>query len=173
MTGPVFLEGDEVNLQTIEEEDIDFLQKNINRPDVRRFLTVRKPINKAQQMDFFEEVISSEEDVHLAVCSEDQIAGIISLEEAEDVRTASIGLWISPQHQKNGYGTEAVKLITEYGFKELNYHRIYARAYEDNRGSQRIWEKLGFEKEGELREQTYYNGEFRDIYMYGILDHEW
>jgi Acetyltransferases, including N-acetylases of ribosomal proteins len=95
------------------------------------------------------------------------------LEEAEDVRTASIGLWISPQYQRNGHGTEAVKLITEYGFNTLNYHRIYARAYEDNKGSQRIWEKLGFEKEGELREQTYYNGEFRDIHVYGILDYEW
>jgi RimJ/RimL family protein N-acetyltransferase len=173
MPGALFLEGEKVNLRTVEKEDIEFLRDNINNPDVRKFLTVQKPINLHQQKDFFENVISSEEDVHLAICREEDIIGIISLEDAEDGRTASIGLWIDPEYHGNGYGTESVRLITDYGFKELNYHRIYARAYEENKGSQRIWEKLGFQKEGELREQVFYNGEFGDIYMYGVLEQEW
>lgn len=173
MPGPVFLEGEKINLRTLEEEDVDFLQRNINDPDVRKFLTVRKPINMQQQEEFFQEVISSEEDVHLAISSAEEIVGIISLEDAEDVRTASIGLWIAQEHHRNGYGTEAVELLTDYGFKELNYHRIYARAYEDNEASQKIWERTGFQKEGELREQTFYQGEFGDIYIYGVLEHEW
>ena len=174
MPGALFLEGEQINLRTLEEEDIEFLQKNINNPDIRKNLTTRRPTNLQQQQEFFQETVSSSEDVHLAICNEEEIVGIISLEEDQrEVRTASIGLWIDPEHHRNGYGTEAVKLITDYGFNELGYYRIYARAYEENKGSQRIWEKLGYTKEGELRDQAYFDGEFGDIYMYGILEDEW
>lgn len=174
MPGAVFLQGDKVKLKTIEEEDIQFLQENINKKQIRKNLTTTKPINLNQQNDFFENVISSDKDVHLAICNRENIVGIISLEDEEDdIGAATIGLWIAPEYHGNGYGTESVKLVTNYGFNELNYHRISARAYETNKASQKIWEKLEFEKEGELREKTFIDGEFGDIYIYGVLEYEW
>lgn len=157
MPGAQFLEGEKVNLRTIEEEDIEFLNQGINNHEVRKYLTIRRPQNLSQQQDFFEEVVSGGDDVHLGICVEEEMIGIVSLEEVkDDVDTAEIGIWIDPNHHGNGYGTEAVELITDYGFRELAYHRIAATVYENNKGSQRIWEKLGFQEEGELREQTFY-----------------
>jgi RimJ/RimL family protein N-acetyltransferase len=174
MPGAAFLEGEKVNLRTIEEEDIEFLNQGINNSDVRIYLTVNKPQNLSQQKEFFDEVVCNEKDVHLGICVEEEIIGIISLEEVEkDVDTAEIGIWIDPEHHGNGYGTEAAKLITSYGFRELAYHRISARAYEGNKGSQKIWEKLGYQEEGELREQTFLEGEYGNIKIYGILENEW
>lgn len=174
MPGAAFLEGDKVNLRTIEEKDIEFLRENINRKEVRTHLTARKPVNLKQEKEFFEEVISSDDNVHLAICRDDEMIGIISLEDnGRDIRVAEIGIWIDPEYHGNGYGTEAAELITDYGFDELNYHRIMARAHGENEGSQRIWEKLGFTKEGELREHVYREGEFTEAYLYGILEHEW
>ncbi|PSH00296.1 MAG: hypothetical protein BRC28_00235 [Nanohaloarchaea archaeon SW_4_43_9] len=77
------------------------------------------------------------------------------------------------QSPRKSYGTEVAKLITGYGFNELNYHRMMARAYKDNKGSNRIREKLGFQKEGKFREHTYVDGEFQDVNIYGILENEW
>lgn len=174
MPGTTFIEGNKVNLRTIEEEDIEFLRENINRKEVRTHLTVRKPANLKQEKEFFKEVISSKDDVHLAICKDEEMIGIISLEEnKKDIQVAELGIWIDPEHHGNGYGTEASKLIINYGFNELNHHRIMARAHAENEGSQRIWEKLGFTKEGELREQVYKEGEFIDGYVYGVLKHEW
>ena len=174
MPGAVFLEGDKVNLRTVEEEDLEFTRDNINDQDIWNYLTLRKPKNFRQQEEFFEEGVSSDENVTLAICVEEEIIGIVSLEDVEqDVRTADIGIWISTDHHGNGYGTEAAEIITNYGFNELNYHRIYARANEDNIGSQKIWKKLGFQEDGVLREQTFNEGEFKDIHIYGILEHEW
>jgi len=103
MSGAVFLESDEVELRTIEEGDIEFLQQNINKEKVRKYLTARKPINMTQQQEFFQEVVSSDQDVHLAICSDGEIAGIISLEdEQDDIGAATIGLWIAPERQQNG-----------------------------------------------------------------------
>lgn len=174
MPGALFLEGDIVNLRTIEEEDIEFLREGINNPEIRKHLTAREPVNLDQERDFFEKVISGDENVHLAICKDEEMIGIISLEKKEDeFRVAEIGIWIETNHHGNGYGTEAAELITNYGFNELNYHRVMARAHTGNEGSKRIWEKLGFEKEGELREQTYMEGQFRNVNIYGVLEDEW
>ena len=50
---------------------------------------------------------------------------------------------------------------------------FYARADEDNEGSRKVWEKLGFQKDGVLREQTFNEGKFKDIHIYGVLEDEW
>ena len=174
MSRATFIEGEKVNLENIEEDDVEFLRDNINNPDVRKYLTARKPINLNQEHGFFEEVISRDEDVNLAIVSNNEIVGIISLEEDEkEIRVAEIGIWIDTEHHKNGYGTEAAELITEYGFNELNYHKILARAYEENQGSNKIWKRLGFTHEGTLREQIFTEGEFVDANIYGILENEW
>lgn len=174
MPGAIFLEGEKVNLRTIEDEDIEFLRENINKKEVRTHITANKPVNLNQEREFYEEVISKEDNVHLAISIEEEMIGIISLKDSDkDIQVAEIGIWIDPEHHGAGYGTEAAGLITEYGFKELNYHRIMARAHGENKGSQRIWEKLGFTKEGELREQVYREGEFMNAYLYGMLENEW
>lgn len=173
MPGAVFLEGDKVNLRTIEEEDIEFLN-NVNNPEIRTNLSsVSSPQNLKQQKDFFDNAICSDDEVHLGICQDEEIIGIISLIPQENGEVAKIGLWIHTDYHGNGYGTEASRLVTEYGFSQARYHKVYARAYESNKASQRVWEKLGFEKEAELREQCYRNGKYEDVYVYGVLEHEW
>ncbi|PSH00297.1 MAG: hypothetical protein BRC28_00240 [Nanohaloarchaea archaeon SW_4_43_9] len=99
MPGAVFLEGEKVNLRTIEEEDIEFLRDGINNPEIREFLTARKPVNLEQEKEFFQDIISNQKDIHLAICIEEKIIGIVSLEEVEDeIRVAKIGIWIETNH---------------------------------------------------------------------------
>jgi len=151
MPGTVFLEGEKVNLRTVEEEDIEFLRDGVNHPDVRVHMGNRRPQNLENEEDFFEEQICDGDAVHLLISRDEERLGIISLmpqgDEAE--KLAEIGIWIHPEHHGNGYGTEASRLITDYAFKQLNYHKVYARAYQGNEASQSVWEKLGFDKEGE------------------------
>jgi RimJ/RimL family protein N-acetyltransferase len=174
MPGALFKAGDNVNLRTIEEEDLEFLRDNINNPEVRTHLTTRKPVNLEQEKEFFEEVVSDEESVNLAICNNEDIVGLVSLEEySKDLRVAEIGIWVDPEFHRNGYSSEAAELIIEYGFNELNYHKITARAHSENQGSNKIWHKLGFEQEGELREQAFRESEFCDINLYAILRREW
>lgn len=173
MPGAIFLEGEKVNLRTVEEEDLEFIRNTYNHPEVRNSINSRKPANLEQEKEFFKDTVSNDESTQLLICSEEEPVGLISLSPKNEPRVAEIGLWLHPEHHGNGYGTEASRLMIDYGFKETTYHRIYARVYESNKASQHIWEKIGFQKEGELREQIYRNGEFEDTYIYGILENEW
>ena len=175
MPGTVFLEGEKVNLRTVEEEDVEFLRDGVNHPDVRVHMGNRRPQNLENEEEFFEEQICDEETLNLLITKDSERVGIISLiPEGDDAeKMAEIGIWLHPEHHGNGYGTEAAQLITEYGFNQLNYHRIYARAHADNEPSCRVWEKLGFEKEGEFRDHTFTQGEYKDVVYYGVLEGEW
>lgn len=173
MPGAVFLRGDDVTLRTVEEEDLEFIQDYVNDPDVRAGLSMSMPINGEQEREYFEERISSDEDVHLLICSDDEAVGMIGLDVGDRHGTAEIGISIAPEFHGNGYGTEASRLLTTYAFDELRMHRVMARAFAFNEASKRIWEKLGFEQEGRHREAAFTGGEHVDVVFFGALADEW
>ncbi len=175
MLGSIFLNGEKINLRTIEEDDVEFLRNGVNHPDVRIYMSNRRPQNLLNEEKFFEEQVCNGDSVHLLITKEEKRLGIISLmpqgENAE--KLAEIGIWIHPNHHGYGFGTEASQLITDYAFNQLNYHKVYARAYQGNKASQNVWEKLGFEKEGILKDHTFTQGEYKNVVYYGILEGEW
>ncbi|MFX1376829.1 MAG: GNAT family N-acetyltransferase [Promethearchaeota archaeon] len=83
---------------------------------------------------------------------------------------ASIG---ETDYWGKGIVVEAAKLIINYGFTELNLHKIYARIFNPNKRSLRVAEKLGFHKEGILKEHIYVDGEYVDCHRFSILKKEW
>ncbi|MFC4408128.1 GNAT family N-acetyltransferase, partial [Haloarchaeobius iranensis] len=88
-------------------------------------------------------------------------------------RWAEIAISIAPEHWGNGYATEASELIVDYAFTERNLHRLQARVIEPNDASASVWEKLGFTREGTLRENQFYEGEYVGTRYYGLLEDEW
>lgn len=174
MPGSLFLKGKLASLRTIEEEDLEFMVKNINHPEVRATLRRCLPINMIQEKKFLEEISESDDEVHLLIWDRNDRIGMISLLDIDrQVGSAEIGLWIIPDFWKKGYGTEASKLMVDYGFRELHLHRISARTLRNNPASQKIWEKLGFEKEGVSRDMAFIDGEYVDMVRYSILEDEW
>lgn len=179
MPGALFLRGERVSLHTVEEDDLEFLNRNVNDPRVRRPLTSADPANMAQSEEFFEDVVSDDDGVHLLICvdgddGDPEPVGDIALFKVHDrTRWAEIAIAIAPEYWGNGYGTEASERLVEYAFDERNLHRLQARVMASNEASRRIWEKLGFELEGRLRENQFDGGEYVDTLYFGLLEHEY
>src|SRR5207245_2612552 len=72
-----------------------------------------------------------------------------------------------------GYGTEATQLIVNYAFGRLNLQRVYLHVLEYNERAVRCYLKVGFRKEGTLRQDHYHDGRYWDSHVMGILRHEW
>jgi RimJ/RimL family protein N-acetyltransferase len=72
-----------------------------------------------------------------------------------------------------GIGTEAVKLLVDYGFNRLNLHRIWLGVNADNERAVKCYLKAGFKEEGRLREDIFYHGKYADAVRMGILRSEW
>lgn len=71
--------------------------------------------------------------------------------------------------QGKGYGSEAVRLLVDFGFKDLHLHRIYLHVFSSNARAIKAYEKCGFEREGVLREAAYIDGGFVDVVAMAIL----
>jgi len=170
MPGAKFLEGEKTNLRTVEKEDIEFLRDTYNHPDVRKLVGNRRPKNLEQENDFFENVVVEGDSTDLLICVDGEPVGIISLTpQKPEIAVSELGLWLNPEYHGNGYGTEASELMIEYGFDQLNLHKIFTRVFESNEASKHIWDKLGFEKEGHLKDHMYKDGEFEDTLYYGLV----
>jgi RimJ/RimL family protein N-acetyltransferase len=83
---------------------------------------------------------------------------------------ATFGIAIGEkQYWGKGYGTEAAKLIINYGFDQLNLHRVNSVVIAFNDRSIRMHRRLGFKEEGRHREAIFKNGKFHDDIAYGML----
>ena len=72
-----------------------------------------------------------------------------------------------------GYGSEAIRLMQQFVFQQLNLHRLELEVYETNERAIRCYLKCGFHEEGRLREKYYKNGKFWDIICMSILRSEY
>lgn len=174
MPGPAFIEGETVDLRTIEEEDIAFMQTVVNDREIWRAIGRPAPVNRAQEREFYEEVVSGDEQLTLMIVAEDQPVGMVSLTpDGQTNHSAELGYWIAPDHQRQGYGSAGVSHVLTHGFDQQGYHRIAARVFAFNEASQGLLESLGFTLEGRHREAAFVDGEYTDVLWYGLLAAEW
>jgi RimJ/RimL family protein N-acetyltransferase len=175
MPGPAYLRSDSLTLRTVEEEDLAFIQEGFNDPRIRKNIGRYTPSNHAQQQTHLEERITEgENSIYFLICVDETPIGLIWLFSLDYQRgKGEIGLWITPDEWGNGYGTDAVTLIVDYGFKQLRLHKLIARVQESNATSKQIWDSLGFTQEGFQRDEFYSDGEYVSYYYFGILADEW
>ncbi len=102
------------------------------------------------------------------------VKGIVKLSRQwEAIREWEVGWAVHPDEWGKGYATEAAWHIMDWGFGELNIHRIVAFCHASNSASVQVMEKLGMQQDGKLRETRWLHGEWWDEYVYAILDKDW
>ncbi len=83
--------------------------------------------------------------------------------------SADVGLALTKEFRGKGIGAEVTRLLTELAFDQYNMHKVELFTRADNRAMIRSAQKNGFKVEGTARETLYFNGEFRDGVMMGVL----
>jgi ribosomal-protein-alanine N-acetyltransferase len=88
-------------------------------------------------------------------------------------RSAAIGFCYAEAAWGHGYATEAARALLQWAFDTSDLNRVQAEADTRNAASARVLEKLGFVREGTLREDCVVDGEVSDSWVYGLLRREW
>lgn len=88
-------------------------------------------------------------------------------------KIAEIGYWVRSDETGRGICTEAVDLLLEETFNSLGYHKVVLRIAVGNHPSDRVAEKLGFTREGVLREELLIRGNWVDHSLWSLLDREY
>lgn len=88
-------------------------------------------------------------------------------------RRCEIGYMLSRAYWGHGYMPEALDALLAHGFGALGLHRVEADIHPDNAASERVLERLRFQREGRLRERWFVDGELSDSVIYGLLRADW
>ncbi|MFG6149844.1 GNAT family N-acetyltransferase [Halobacillus sp. B23F22_1] len=103
-----------------------------------------------------------------------EIAGIIGTHATDWTnRSASIGYWLGEVFIGKGIMTRATKAMTDYLFTDLKLNRVEIRAADQNKSSRSIPERLGFTKEGKIRQAEWLYDHYVDHVIYSMLAEEW
>ena len=97
----------------------------------------------------------------------DRVIGFVRL-GLGGVRAAKLGYAIRADHWGHGYATDAARVITEFGFRDLQLHRITAAIGPDNESSIAVVKKLDFRYEGRLRDHVFTNNAWRDSLLFSV-----
>lgn len=90
-----------------------------------------------------------------------------------DARKTEIGYWLGDEYLGMGLATKAAKAFINHSFEELDLRKVEINVASENGPSRAIPERLGFTKEGSIRNYEKVNGDYHDRILYGLLKDEW
>jgi len=171
--------GKKIKLTSINEEDILEIQKWHN--DVlfmRNYDTLSAIPKNVEDIEDLIRDVRKNNTAYIFGVKELESQVIIGVTGFENISwnngTALLYIGIGEEkHRGQGQGKEALKLTIEFGFEELNFHRIYLTVLEYNEPAIKLYEKMGFKREGIHREFIHRDGKRYDMYLYGLLRPEW
>jgi len=100
----------------------------------------------------------------------DKVAGTVGLNRFDELwRTCNLGYWIRSDLAGQGLATEAGAAVVSFAFDQLGLHRLELTVAVDNVASQRVAEKIGFQREGTKRQAYIVDGRAVDAFAYGLL----
>jgi RimJ/RimL family protein N-acetyltransferase len=112
---------------------------------------------------------------HIRTLADDRLIGFVALHSVEWNNSAAllaIGIG-EPEFRGKGYGTDALQLILRFAFHELNLYRVGLDVIASNTRAIRTYEKLGFKREGRMRDAVQRDGHRTDRIFMGLLRDEW
>lgn len=172
--------SDSIELRQLAEEDVVELTELIdrNRPYLREWLpwldNSTSITDSARFIGRSTEQAKDQNGLTLGILFDGKLAGVIGQHYVDSLnRRTEIGYWLDAAHQGRGIVTRAVARLTDYAFREQDCNRVILQCAAENTKSRAIPERLGFVKEGTLREAEWLYDHYVDLVVYSMLKRTW
>ena len=166
-------------LRPILETDADPLYPLINDPDVSvHMLGIPHPYPDGMLLPWIKaarESMAHDErrEMTIVLRSTGAPIGVCGIHRIDwEHMSGEIGYWLGKSLWGNGYMTEAVIGLLEYGFDDLDLYRMHARCFMSNPASARVLEKSGMKFEGCARGEVQKDGRYMDVLHFGLIKPE-
>jgi RimJ/RimL family protein N-acetyltransferase len=172
--------GKRVTLRAWRAEDLPTLRRWHDDGEVMRYWGERQPLLLADR--FERDMLPGgkytifEQSGYFCICDETgRPIGRLNYEGTDGGggmrdRRAQLGIFIGEKDAWNkGYGPEAIIVLLNWLFNHQGWHRVWLTVQANNGRAQRVYERIGFVREGIFREHNFYDGAWHDEHIYGIL----
>ncbi len=172
------LHTDRLDLVQIEQKhlpDIFLLFSDENVTQYYNIVTLGEEAEAQKYLDWFQSRFLEKLGIRwgIALKGSSNIIGTIGFNNFTKNHRANIGYDLQMSYWNNGYISEALDTALVFGFQRLEINRVEAEVMQGNIASEKVLGKLGFVKEGILREWMYWSGKHYDMTMYSLLKDEY
>ena len=173
------IDANRLRLRWISDEDTDAFYAIYSNPEVMRYWSTPPLADREAAAHLIKKIHEDWKRCMIlkwgiALRSNNHLIGSITLFNLDfNHRRAEIGYALGRAFWGQGYMNEALMALLKYAFESLDLHRIEADVDPRNIASIKTVERLGFQREGILRERWQVNGEIQDALFFGLLKHEW
>lgn len=169
-------QDDVIYLRPITREDTEMVIGWRNKEEVKKWFIYQKDFTKETHEAWLRDYVDTGECVQMIVVLKegDEPVGSVYIRDIDRTHhKGEFGAFIgSDSARGKGIGTRSCKLMLQYGFEQLNLHKIVMRAYADNLSSLKFCKNAGFVQEAYLKDDVFVRGEYRDMVLMSVIRDE-
>lgn len=169
------LKGERVYLSPINLDDCEIYTKWLNDSNISKYLNIHNAlISLASEKETLDLIAKEEFCFAIVRSSDDELLGNIGLHKIDyKSGTAELGIFIGEEENlSKGYGSESIKLLVDFCFKELRLHNIMLMAFAFNERAVKAYTKCGFKEFGRRHEARFHDGKYYDIIYMEIINNK-
>jgi RimJ/RimL family protein N-acetyltransferase len=168
--------GERVVLRPFDKRDLPHIQRWSNDAELRKLIGETAPMSQAEAEKYYKRVRADKDRAWYMIVLKkgNRVIGEAGLLRMfRPWRSTDMTIIIGERDAwGKGYGKEAGRLILDYAFRHLGFHRVSIGVVGFNKNALRFWRSLGFKKEGVERDAHFYDNKYSDGIMMSILEDE-
>ena len=161
-----------VALREVRESDIPIIFEWLNDYQLRISSAPYRPVSWPEHVKWVTARLQNGSETFFVIVLEERPIGVVNLSSLDSHnRSAEFSIRIGDSSdQGKGYGTQAVQLLIDFCWRDLNLHRLSLTVFSDNSRAISSYKKTGFELEGELRQAAFISGSWRNLIILSVLN---
>ena len=172
--------SEDISLKLVGQKDAEelFALVDESREYLREWLPWVDSMTDAEQygpiIEAWLQQFAEEDGFQAGVMYKGKLAGFAGFHSVNYTnKQTSIGYWLAKTYQGKGIMNAVVSSLLDYAFDEYNVHRVEIRCGRENKRSQAIPVRLGFKKEGVIRDGEFLYDHYHDLIVYSMLEDDW
>jgi len=159
-------------LKPLSLEDVGHIMTWVNDPEVVKNLQhFTKIYTREDEETYVNKILASKNDFVFSIFDGDIYIGQCGIHQiAWENKLGRVSINIKREHWNKGYGQQVLSMLVEYAFAKLGLHKIWLMHWKENKKAAHLYKKLGFRKEGLLKDEYFWQEKYHDIVRMAIIN---
>ena len=162
------------NFNRLDMQMIEIIRKYRNHPEVRKWMYSDKPISKKEHLKFIKSLKKDRKNLYFLAIRNGQNLGVLSFRRIDTKnRNAYFGIYANPEEKIKDAGKLLGETLLKFAFEYLKLHTLKLEVLEINERAIKFYERLGFKREGILREFAKKGNKWLNVLIMGLTEDEY
>ena len=161
-----------IKLRPLGSRDLGHIMTWVNDPEVvKNFQNFDKKFSRQDEIKYVNKILKSRSDFAFSVFDGPDYIGQCGIHQISwQNKLGRISLIIKREHWNKGYAQRILPLLVKYAFKKLKLHKVWLMYWKENTKAGHLYSKLGFKKEGVLKDEYFWRGKYHDIIRMAMIN---